>query len=59
MHIIFWIYIIFGYTNVYLKAHTQNMITVLQKASKHAVKILMINITLYIEVSYGEGNREE
>lgn len=59
MHVILGVYTIFGYTFVYSKAHTQNTITVLQKASKHTVKILMINIALYTEVSCGEGNREE
>lgn len=45
------------HTDVYPKAHIQNTINVLQKESKHTIEILVINIALYTEVSYGEGDR--
>lgn len=44
-------------TNVYPKDHTWNTVNILEKESKHTIKILVINIALYMEVSYGEGDK--
>lgn len=45
------------HTNVYPKAHTWSTINALQKASKQTVEILVTNIALHVDVSYGEGDR--
>lgn len=55
-YMIFHISIVNAYKYI-LKGHTQNTINVLQKESKHIIKIFVINIALYTEVSYGEGGR--